>query len=192
MVAQPEITTRKKMVADWLALDDEAGHWELLDGELTPWSGSNGEDDMAGGALPNHAIAISRLMLQIDKIKPNGEVFTASVGIYFDEENTPEPDIFWIKEGGRCKASERYFEGAPDLIVEVLSPGTARKDRTTKYELYQKHGVTEYWIADPSKHRVEVYTLVGKKYQQTGIYGDGEAFDSPVLGARVVLIGMFI
>ncbi len=60
---------------------------------------------------------------------------------------------------------------APDLVIEVLSPSTARNDRLIKYNSYEKAGVKEYWIVDPYNMSVEIYSLVEDSFKQMGVYG---------------------
>ncbi|MDZ4764132.1 MAG: Uma2 family endonuclease [Chloroflexota bacterium] len=188
MVAEPTVKTGKKTVADWIAATEAGGNWELLDGELIPFGGW--KDDIVG-ANAKHSNYVMLLIQLLLKIIPNGMLRTAPVGVILDDENTPEPDLFWMKEGGRCKEGETYWEGAPDLIVEILSPSTARDDRKRKFDLYEKHGVSEYWILDPFARLLEVYTLIDGKYQRLGIFDSSESFDSPALGVRVELGGVF-
>ncbi len=80
--------------------------------------------------------------------------------------NDYEPDVCFF---GNAKADE-FKRGqmkfpAPDLVVEVLSESTAEKDRTTKFDDYAAHGVTEYWIVDPERETVEQYVLQAEKYE---------------------------
>lgn len=60
--------------------------------------------------------------------------------------------------------------GVPDLIAEILSGATAKKDKTVKYNLYQKVGVKEYWIVDPANEFIDVYLLKGDRYEASGTY----------------------
>jgi Uma2 family endonuclease len=71
--------------------------------------------------------------------------------------------------------------------VEVVSPGTRKHDRKTKYELYERHGVREYWIVEPTDTLVEVFTLVNGRYERIDIYDIDETFTSPLLSVSVEL-----
>jgi Uma2 family endonuclease len=108
---------------------------------------------------------------------------TAPNDVYFDDYNVVQPDVFYIaKDNTRCRReADGYIHGAPDLCVEVLSTSTARRDRDSKFKLYQKHGVREYWLVDPDAQFIEVYVLTDGLFKQAGIYGKGESFTSSVL-----------
>lgn len=87
-----------------------------------------------------------------------GEVFYAPVDVYFDEENVYEPDIFFIAADRLSIVKDNVY-GAPDLIVEVLSPGSEKIDKVEKKAVYEKCGVKEYWIVHPLTKKVIGYQL---------------------------------
>ena len=79
--------------------------------------------------------------------------------------NAVQPDVLWNSPASRCVlVDDAYFRGAPDLVVEVLSPSTALRDKQTKFRLYEKYGVREYWIVEPTAQYVEVWALVEAKF----------------------------
>ena len=87
---------------------------------------------------------------------------------------------------------EKRLTGAPDLVVEVLSPGTAKYDRQQKYEAYQQHGVGEYWIVDPLHEVVEVWTLgEAGLFQQQGAFAGDDTFQSTILGESISVKAIF-
>jgi len=76
------------------------------------------------------------------------------------------PDIFFLAEAHADRLHRTYLEGAPDLIVEIVSPDSESRDWREKFGEYQSAGVPEYWIIDPASHRLEAYSLGhGKKYK---------------------------
>jgi Uma2 family endonuclease len=79
-----------------------------------------------------------------------------------------QPDILYIATDRLSIISERAIEGAPTLVVEVLSPSTAHLDRDRKMKLYAEHGVSYYWIVDPESRSVEAYALAGGEYALAG------------------------
>ena len=116
----------------------------------------------------------------------HGETMTAPSAIRFEADHVLEPDIFWIRPDGDCKPiKDRYWEGAPDLVVEVLSPSTAKRDRGVKFEVYERHGVREYWLIDLEAQFVEVYRHENGAFKRLGIYGIEATFTSTVLGIDV-------
>jgi Uma2 family endonuclease len=75
------------------------------------------------------------------------------------------PDIFFISNQREHIIQFAHIEGAPDLILEIISPDSQSRDRREKFHEYESAGVAEYWIVDPLSKTVEAYTLVGKKYR---------------------------
>ena len=108
--------------------------------------------------------------------------------VHLDEHNVLQPDIFWVSgPDSLCQlGDDDKWYGAPDLVVEVLSPATARYDKVEKFRLYAKHGVREYWIIDPIAQYIEVWILEEGSYQRQGVYGPQDSFTSPMLGGKTV------
>lgn len=127
-------------------------------------------------------------VFMLQKLIPNGEILYAPMDVEFDEENVPQPDVIWIAEGSLCKAIDGKLVGAPDLVVEIFSSSTAKLDKTRKFSLYERHGVREYWMIDPYSLYVEVYTLQEGIFLRLGVYGEKDAFESPVLGGKTVSV----
>lgn len=96
------------------------------------------------------------------------EVFSDGVDVHFDEKNTVIPDLMIVCDKDKIKGDGIY--GAPDLVVEVLSPSTATRDRKEKKVLYARHGVKEYWIIGPAGKSVEVYLLAGGALEIDRVY----------------------
>jgi Uma2 family endonuclease len=85
-----------------------------------------------------------------------------------DVDTVVQPDLLVICDAD--KVDRRGVHGAPNLIIEILSPSTQRNDRLIKYNLYQKAGVPEYWIVDPSSRSVSVYVLEDGAYYAAVVY----------------------
>ena len=88
-----------------------------------------------------------------------GTVLWAPTDVLLSQESVVQPDILFVSNERRGIIAEANISGAPDLVVEVLSPGTADRDRDLKLRLYAGHGVREYWIVDPDGESVEVMAL---------------------------------
>jgi Uma2 family endonuclease len=121
-------------------------------------------------------------------LKVGGEAILSPIDVYLDDENVFQPDLFWVSgaESGCQLGEDDYWHGAPDLVVEVISPSTARRDRGDKYDLYQRHDVREYWIVDPTARFVEVFVYQGEGFTRQGLYGPEETFASSVLAGREI------
>jgi Uma2 family endonuclease len=87
-----------------------------------------------------------------------GRLFTAPIGVEFpDTEEGVQPDLVFVRAERLSVIREDAIQGPPDLVIEILSPSTAPRDRTVKRQLYERQGVPEYWIVDPDARQVEVW-----------------------------------
>ena len=94
--------------------------------------------------------------------------FNDGVDVYLTENDRVIPDAMIVCNKNNIKLDG--IHGAPDLIVEVLSPGTAKNDKGYKKDLYEKSGVKEYWIIDPMLRSIEVYLLTDGKFALNEVY----------------------
>src|SRR5215213_9960723 len=142
---------------DNLTANDER-RFELIDGEVI---------ELAPPKIVHQRLVFGIAKL-VDSLKPDGEVFVSPIEVYLDEYNIPQPDVVWVSANGICKIEELRLVGAPDLIVEILSPSTAKLDKTTKFSLYEKHGSREYWIVDPEYTQIEVWKRGANGFERQG------------------------
>jgi Uma2 family endonuclease len=100
-----------------------------------------------------------------------GEVFIAPYDVYLDEsENAVQPDLVFILESNSSIAKENGVHGIPDMLIEILSTGNSKHDKTIKKDLYEKFGVKEYWIINPATKEALGYTLKEGVYSEIGLY----------------------
>ncbi len=133
---------------------------------------------VAAAANPRHGTIINRLYSifehYADEHPESGiGVFTDNIEIRLDKNNVIRPDLSVVCNLVIVNIDKALF-GMPDLVVEVLSPSTAKRDRGLKKNLYERNGVREYWIIDPLGKTVEVYHLVDSKFVIDGVY-DGSS-----------------
>ena len=117
------------------------------------------------------------------------DVFNDCPDVYLTSEDNYIPDVIVI-----CNPEiidEKGVHGAPDLVVEVLSPSTARHDRGKKKEIYGKTGVREYWIVDIFNHSVEVYRPKNSEMELIGIYTPSSEFESAIEGINIEVSEIF-
>ena len=142
----------------------------------------NGEAVMMAPPSRIHQKILTALFGQLyDYLKGKKcEVYPAPFGVRLFEENGDypedvdtmvEPDLSVICDPD--KLDDHGCKGAPDLVIEILSPSTRRHDRMTKFRLYQQAGVREYWIVDPEGKDVQAFVLEGGRYFVNG-YGTAE------------------
>jgi Uma2 family endonuclease len=163
-------------IADLDAMPDDGNRYELFEGELFV---------SRAPSLSHQRILVNLVGLLLDYLKRNpiGEVIPTP-GVIFDESNSAIPDIVFLtnQQVGNVGSGERIYE-APALAIEIVSPGkeNARRDREVKRQVYGKHGVTEYWIADPEKNVLELYRLDGHTLKLVATLMDEDEIITPLL-----------
>lgn len=110
-----------------------------------------------------------------------GQVLYAPLDVVLSDEDVVQPDILFISKERTRIITEENIRGAPDLVVEILSPGTAERDLTLKRKLYAKFGVREYWLVDPEHETIEVLSLSARGYNKAGSYDIEKTLQSPLL-----------
>lgn len=110
-----------------------------------------------------------------------GRVFYAATDVYLSDTNVVQPDLLFVSRARSQIMTYSVVNGAPDLVVEILSPSTARHDKIRKRELYARFRVPEYWQADIDELIVIVLRLAGDDYEVAGVYGLGDTLTSPLL-----------
>jgi Uma2 family endonuclease len=138
--------------AEFARLPDDGNRYEIIDGELfvTP-----SPDPVHTRIAFNLASLLERFVAEHNL----GWVTPAPVDVLLGEGDYVQPDVVFVRREHRVEITDRGIEVPPDLVVEVLSPSTAFRDRGLKRERYARFGVPEYWIIDPEARRVEVYRL---------------------------------
>ena len=141
-----------------------------------------------------HQIVLGNLaMLLWDFIRRRslGQMVWAPTDVVLSSESVVQPDILFISNERRGIITEDNVSGAPDLVVEILSPSTAERDRELKLTLYARYGVREYWIVDPEDSSAEVLTLEEAGVRSVQRYTSGR-MESPLLpGLRIALDEVF-
>lgn len=165
--------------AEFLALPETSQITELINGEIIVTPPTDAHQSIVGA-----------IYFALRSAYPHGTYRIAPTGVHLDDQNVVEPDVFWISDANQgCRLIDgKYWQGAPDLVVEVLSPSTARIDRDAKFRLYEQYGVREYWLVDADAQFVEVYQLVGKKFERRGFYGAGETLVAAVLDDTAIKV----
>lgn len=171
---------------EYFDLPESDDRYELIDGELY----------MAPTPIPEHQDFLAELFTMIRTfVRENslGRAYIAPLAVALSEYVVLQPDMMFISNErlGIIKWGQ-YVQGAPDLVVEVLSPSTTRHDRVVKRELYARYGVREYWIADINHGTIEVDISGGESFITAGVYGEGDTFESTLLpGLEVDISAVF-
>jgi Uma2 family endonuclease len=144
--------------------------------------------------VPRHQAIVREILIlfALQARQTGGKAYSAPIEVYLDEYNIFEPDVLYLKPDSQCVVGEKRLTGAPDLVVEVLSPGTAKHDRQEKYQAYQQHGVGEYWIVDPVHAVVEVWTRGETgQFERQGAFAEADTFTSAILGEAIPVKAIF-
>ncbi|WP_042353499.1 Uma2 family endonuclease [Bacillus rubiinfantis] len=161
---------RKYSYADYLKWN-EGERLELIDGEIFNMSPAPSKRHQQ---ILRELSAIFTFYLR-DKDK-ECEVFFAPFDVRLFAENKADHEIDHVVQPDLSivcdphKLDDKGCKGAPDMIIEILSPASVKLDRWRKYQLYEKAGVKEYWLVDPINESVEVFLLTDGKYQFSGVY----------------------
>lgn len=156
---------------DYAKLADEPGYIvELIDGFFVK--------------EPTPVVQHQRISRRLQRIledyfletNPHGEVFDAPLDVILSIHSTVQPDLIYIADTKKL-ADSKFIEIVPELVVEVLSPSSRRKDRIRKLDLYRRHGIHHYWIVGPEDGILEAYKLQGTNYML--VIATDELFEHP-------------
>ena len=159
---------------DYLTLPDNRHQYEIVDGVLY----------MSPSPSRWHQDAVLQLALYLKQFvssNQSGKVFIAPFDVELDFKTVVQPDILVVLNANSHIITDNGIIGAPDLVVEVASPGTASYDRNQKLNLYERAGIQEYWIVDVMAHTVEVLVLSNGKYRARGVFQKKSQIPSQVL-----------
>lgn len=163
---------------DYLQLPEDR-RYEIVDGDLY----------MVPAPVPYHQRVLRNLEYHLHRYvmeRELGEILPAPCDLLLSETDVVQPDIFYISKARLSIIKDANIQGAPDLVIEILSPATEQRDRGIKRKLYARAGVTEYWLVDTTAKTVEVLTLQAGTYQRAGLYGLQDSLLSPLLAGLAI------
>jgi Uma2 family endonuclease len=169
---------------DYAALPDDGRHYEIVNGVLV----------MGPAPSPDHqsiAVRLSHYLFVHAELAGLGRVFAAPIDVELGPKNVFQPDVIVLLNAHLYRVAAKRIIGAPDLVVEVASPGTAAFDRLTKYDVYARAGVIEYWIVKSAQRTVEVLALVSGEYRSLGIFNGQATLPSRVIPGLPVRVEQF-
>ena len=169
---------------DYARLPDDR-RYEVIDGELF----------LTPAPTPYHQLVkqrIEQFLLKHVESRGLGQVLDAPCDVVLSRFDVLQPDIFFVSSGRLAVIGEKYISDAPDLVVEVLSPGARKRDRVFKSKRYARFGVHEMWIADPDKKTIEVHVNAEKSLRREALYAGDDVLVSPLLpGLGIPLARVF-
>ena len=143
---------------DYLAMPDDGRRYEILDGEVAV---------TATPALTHQMIVGNLYWVLRGHVQPRGlgHVYLSPLTVILADTTVVEPDLVFVDETRAGLVTDRGIRGAPTLAIEVLSPSTAPNDRGPKFQLYARHGIPYYWIADTTARVLDAYALEDGAYR---------------------------
>jgi Uma2 family endonuclease len=147
-----ELRPQKLTYRDYLLFPEDGRRHEIIEGEHC----------VSAAPTSKHQIVLGRLHRALGVFTDDrelGEVLSPPMAVVLSEFDIVEPDLVFVSRERLLLIDEARLNGAPDLAVEVLSPSTRGRDLSNKLRLYERAGVTEYWVLDPVEDSVEVYGL---------------------------------
>jgi Uma2 family endonuclease len=150
---------RKLTYEDYLRFPEDGNRHEILDGEHY----------MTAAPYPRHQSVVAELtgwIVPFVRQRRLGRFLPAPVDVQLDKHDIVQPDLLFISNSSMMILTEKNVQGAPDLVIEVLSDSTRKRDEGIKLERYELLGVQEYWVVDPKRSEARIYRRSGERLRQ--------------------------
>ncbi len=159
--------------------------FELIDGEIVA----------RNYPTATHQRILKRLVVKFDFFiteKGLGEILFAPFGVVLDDFDEVQPDMMFVTAAKQSIIREEGIFGVPDLLMEIISPSSLKTDRGKKFKLYERMGVSEYWIVDINNRSIEVYQHQASGYEMVSFAVEmGEVESFVLAGLRIEISGLF-
>ncbi len=167
--------------SDYLQLPEDK-RYEILDGEICV---------VPAPSIKHQRISRRLLLALTHHVLPNGlgEFFHAPCDVILSDETIVQPDLFLVRRERAGIIGESSVCGAPDLVIEILSPGSRSRDLEIKRKIYAAFGIQEYWIVDPEAASVEVLVWEETGYVSAGVYAAEDCLSSPLFPDMNLVLG---
>lgn len=155
---------------------DDGKRREIIDGELYVTPSPN----------TKHQIVSMNLSWRLSaylKEHPLGMIFAAPLDTVLSDFDVVEPDLLYISRERKDVLTDKNVQGAPDLVIEILSPSTRRTDEMVKRRLYDRFAVREYWVVDPDLDSIKIYRRIGEALARVAELSveNGDTLTTPLL-----------
>ncbi|MBC7074688.1 MAG: Uma2 family endonuclease [Syntrophomonadaceae bacterium] len=159
---------------DYLKLPEDPGYrFEILEGCLLKEPSPSLHHQRVSSALYRQLAAF------FDQFDPKGELFYAPLDVTLTDRNVVQPDILFVSGARKDIMRKERIDGPCDLVVEIMSPMSRRKDRVQKMEIYRQAGILHYWLVDPEDNILEAFMLKDGNYMLVFTGGPGDRFFHP-------------
>ena len=156
-MAKQEFSSSHLTYEDYVLFPDDGKRHEIIEGDhyMTPAPRTKHQ---------KVSINLASAMAAFAKQKSLGLVLTAPCDVILSDENVVQPDLLFVSAARAAIVTEDNIQGAPDIVVEILSESSRKKDEVTKRKLYERFGVQEYWVVDPELETVKIYKRAQQGY----------------------------
>ena len=169
---------------DYCATPDDE-RYELINGNLM----------MVPAPNMKHQRVLTRLARKVGNFTEEhrlGEVYVPAFDVVLSDSDVVQPDVLFISRAREHRLTDKNLRGAPDLAVEILSPSTADVDLGYKRDLYERHGVVEYWIVDPNAETIAIHRQRDGRLELAETFGRHDTLRSALLdGLQLKLDDIF-
>ncbi len=170
--------------ADYAALPDDGKRYEVVKGVLYMSPAPNiGHQGISG--------EIFGYLRQFVQMAGRGRVFAAPTDVELGRGDVVQPDVFVVLNEHLDLVTPQRLLGSPDLVVEILSPGTMRHDLQEKFEAYERARVPEYWIVNPGERTIELFVLEKNAYRSLEVFQGKAALPSRIIPDFPVAVEQF-
>ncbi|PYI50029.1 Uma2 family endonuclease [Paenibacillus flagellatus] len=175
---KPDLIRERPMTyEDYAALPDEYGRFELVDGVL---------EAMSPAPTPLHQLVSFEIQRTLaDSCLSEYLIVFAPIDVVLSQKEVRQPDLIMIHRSRLHILSKRAVTGPPDLVVEILSDWSIRRDKVKKSKAYARFGIPEYWIVDPANGSLEQYVLTEDRYELADVFTG----DEPVRSDKLPCVG---
>ncbi|MFB9276525.1 Uma2 family endonuclease [Cohnella cellulosilytica] len=178
---EPIIREQPVTYDDYAAMPDDGNRYEIIDGVL---------EMMSPGPMTIHQAVSGELeFLLMQSCRSEYVIFDAPLDVILSRTTVLQPDIIMIHRSRLEIVKKHGVEGSPDLVVEILSPSTRKRDKVVKAAAYAKHQVPEYWLVDPEARTLEQYRLDGERYELARTYIEDARVSSDKLPCVSFVLG---
>lgn len=163
----------------YASLPEDGNRYEVVDGKL---------ECMAGPRVDHQSVVVTLVHFFKTACTNDYYIYVAPLDVILSEVDVRQPDLTMVHRSRGHIITKRGIEGAPDLVVEAMSPGSRKRDKVDKILTYAKYGVAEYWIIDPVSRTLEQYTLQDNSYKLNNFFEGDEIVGSnrfPCIGFKL-------
>ncbi len=180
-----DIARRKLTYEDYVLFPEDGQRHEIIDGEHY----------VSPAPTPKHQRVSMRLSIRVGGFVEQrrlGEVFASPIDVLLSRHDVLQPDLLFISHERATILKDKNIQGAPDLVVEILSESTRKLDERLKLARYELLGVREYWIVDPLADRIHVFRPEGESFRKAAELSGGDVLTTPLLpGLEIPLQYLF-